>query len=1227
MPQKDPPQTKTHDAYTVGWICALTNEQTAATVLLDERHGDLPSPTTDSNAYTLGRVGNHNVVIACLPQGVTGTNAAAGVATSMVQTYPKVKFGLMVGIGGGIPPKVRLGDVVVSTPVGNYPGVVQWDLGKALSGGEFKQTGVLNRPPDILLTALSKLQTQNDMYGSEISNYLTAIKDYPKLARFTWSKRLKDPLSEGGRDFSTSPDEKMGNTGPAEEKAQRSEEDMCVHFGLIGSGNQVIKDAKLRDRLNERYEGELLCVEMEAAGLMNKFPCLVIRGISDYANEEKNDDWRDYAAARAAGFAKELLSFVQPAEVDRASAAKDVAGIIIEQVGKVQVSVSHIEDDLAYSRKRSCQQDTKEILDWFTPVNYGPTQSDYLSRRQYGTGSWFLDSEKFQAWVNTDKTTLFCPGIPGAGKTMFTSIVIDYLEKRFGLTPKVGIAYIYCNHNRQHDQEFPILLLSLLKQLAAHLPSLPKCMEDLYHTKKNTSTRPSLDEISTAFVAILGLYSRVFVLFDALDESPDRSWSTLLKGLFHHQKNYNINIFATSRNIPDINEHFKAAMSSEILEIRANDKDVVKYLHGHMDELPSLVKDNKDLRTEIIEQIANAADGMLVHTRDTISQLLTLCRFLLAVLMIRSIADKMTMNQLRAASRRDKQGGQSILSIVYKATMDRINTQMPGKRELARNVLLWLSCAKRQLSPKALQDALATRPGMTRTTSVGDRPTVADMVSVCAGLVTVDERSQVIRLAHSTTQEYFEETREHWFTKPDQSILEICITTMSSNSSPGYPVARPELNSLSTYAHYFWMSHLQKDLEATHTVIHFFKSEDIFKKACQTAFSIRSKQAIPNSKLLGLIMAAMFGLAKITKVLIDSYIETPLLCVYAADHGHADTVEQILGATATLHASSGATRRYCVEKAMTAGRDLDTTYRLHAVPALISAAANGHLEIVSMLLEAGVNAKAAIVGFISHLARDLAALRYHAEIIRRLIEAGADVNDSYGEGITALLAAAEGGHLEALEILLAEGADVTTGKSRQHGTAFQAAVERGKFDIRSILLAAGADVNAPGSRRLRATALQMAANRGHVEAMAMLLEAGADVNAAAVPRVASTLHAAAITGCLALAEKMRAAGATNPDSPREMGRMLGDACLRGPFDLVHNLLASIPEQNLSICLEEANKYCWEYHDPTESASYLLLLLEQVLASPFAADKFSVHRLAVAYFKLDFAKKLPPTGLT
>ncbi|EPS45120.1 hypothetical protein H072_897 [Dactylellina haptotyla CBS 200.50] len=129
--------------------------------MLDQHHLNLPKPLRDSNSYTLGSIGSHNVVVACLPKGKTGSIPAALVATQMVNAFPSVRFVLMVGIGSGVPPKVRLGDMVVSVPTANSPGVVEWEVDNATQ--EIRRTGALNNPPDLLLTALSRLETEHEL--------------------------------------------------------------------------------------------------------------------------------------------------------------------------------------------------------------------------------------------------------------------------------------------------------------------------------------------------------------------------------------------------------------------------------------------------------------------------------------------------------------------------------------------------------------------------------------------------------------------------------------------------------------------------------------------------------------------------------------------------------------------------------------------------------------------------------------------------------------------------------------------------------------------------------------------------------------------------------------------------------------------------------------------------------------------------------------------------------
>jgi hypothetical protein len=253
----------------------------------------------------------------------------------------------------------------------------------------------------------------------------------------------------------------------------------------------------------------------------------------------------------------------------------------------------------------------RTILEWLTPINYVHQQADFISRRQAGTGQWLLDSADFQAWVKTDKQTLFCPGIPGAGKTMITSIVIDDLRARFRNNANIGIAYIYCNFRRQHEQKLEDLLASLLKQLVQEQSSIPDSVKVLYDRHKDKQTRPSFDEISRVLHSVTTIYSRAFIIVDAIDECQvsDGCRTKFLLGIFKLQPKTRANLFITSRFIPEITEKFEGRVS---LEIRASNEDVEQYLDGHISQLPAFVSRNNDLQKEIKTEIGKAVDGMYV---------------------------------------------------------------------------------------------------------------------------------------------------------------------------------------------------------------------------------------------------------------------------------------------------------------------------------------------------------------------------------------------------------------------------------------------------------------------------------------------------------------------------------------------------------------------------------------------------------------------------------------
>ena len=276
-------------------------------------------------------MGKHNVVIAVLPSGEYGIATAAVVARDMLSSFPNVRIGLMVGIPGAPSQRhdIRLGDIVVSAPSDGGSGVFQYDFGDTIQNQRFKATGFLDQSPMVLRTAVNGLQAQHERKGHQLQEAINnALKKYPRLEK-TYSRQTTDKLYKSEivhvSEQQQSCDSICGSD-PSNlvfrQQRTKDEDDPAIHYGLIASANNLMKDAFARDALAE--EKDVLCFEMEAAGLMNHFPCLVVRGICDYADSHKNKEWQGYAAMAAAAYTKDLLKRIAPNRVEAERKIGDV---------------------------------------------------------------------------------------------------------------------------------------------------------------------------------------------------------------------------------------------------------------------------------------------------------------------------------------------------------------------------------------------------------------------------------------------------------------------------------------------------------------------------------------------------------------------------------------------------------------------------------------------------------------------------------------------------------------------------------------------------------------------------------------------------------------------------------------------------------------------------------------------------------------------------------------
>ena len=246
------------------------------------------------------------------------------------------------------------------------------------------------------------------------------------------------------------------------------------------------------------------------------------------------------------------------------------------------------------------------LLEWMSASDYPAQQSDIIRRREEGTGQWFLDAPEVSRWLNEAKATLFCPGIPGAGKTMIAAIAIDHLLNTAQHSAH-GVAYVYCNYKAQEEQDVSSMLTAILKQLVSGRPSAVEHIERLHEKHAGRGTKLSLDEITNALQNVLAHYPYVCVVIDALDECQNATRHQILAKLRDLQAEKDVRLMVTARFIPDIEDAFRAALR---LEVQASREDVKRFIAGQTYRLPTCIQRNAALQDMVQERILDAVDGM-----------------------------------------------------------------------------------------------------------------------------------------------------------------------------------------------------------------------------------------------------------------------------------------------------------------------------------------------------------------------------------------------------------------------------------------------------------------------------------------------------------------------------------------------------------------------------------------------------------------------------------------
>lgn len=416
--------------------------------------------------------------------------------------------------------------------------------------------------------------------------------------------------------------------------------------------------------------------------------------------------------------------------------------------------------------------------------------------------------------------------------------------------------------------------------------------------------------------------------------------------------------------------------------------------------------------------------------------------------------------------------------------MDRINGQVKDQEELAKQVLSWITCAKRLLTIWELQHALAVEPGLPELDEE-NLPQIEDIVSVCAGLVAIDKESDIIRLVHYTTQEYFERTQQEWFPTAEEDIATTCVTYLSFNTfESGFCVTNLEFeerlqsNPLYDYAARSWGHHvLMASMEAEQSIFDLLESEPKVSACSQALMVSRSylgnSQSVPRH-ITGLHFAALFGLKTTIRILLnigyspdpgDTSFRTPL--IYAAEMGHEAVVRTLLG---------------------TGKVDIDSKDEDGRTP-LSHAAERGHEDIVRTLLDTG-NANADSKGEDDSTPLSYAAANGHEAIVRLLLDCGmVDANVKSSWGRTALSDAAENGHEAIVKLMLTSGIVEPDSKDEDGRTPLSHAAASGHTAVVRLLLD-NSKVNADSKDEDIRTPLSHAAANGHEAIVRLLLDSG-----------------------------------------------------------------------------------------------------------------------------------------
>ncbi|KAK4119595.1 Pfs, NACHT and ankyrin domain protein, partial [Parathielavia appendiculata] len=963
------------DSYTVAWIAALPIERAAAEAMLDEQHAapfGFTRQQTDANVYTWGRLGEHNVVIASLPAGVYGTTSAATTASHLLASLPSIRVGLLVGIGGGIarPDEgrdIRLGDVVVCQPDGATGGVCQYDLVKAKSGNKREHKGFLGRPPTVLLNALASIQADHERKDPKIPCFLQEmLEKNPRMGKrskqnpgYAHQGVDNDRLFKASCDHVPGPDCRGCDTADEVQRDPRESTDPEIHYGIIASGNTLIKDAATRDRIVADVGEDCICVEMEAAGLMNHFPCLVIRGICDYADSHKNDRWQRYASATAAAYAKELLAYVPSAEVHETKRALEVLQSVVQQqingVQQTAVAAKAAIDSIRFDLRAD------KIKRWLCPPDPSANANHARKLRHEGTGAWLLENPVFRDWHSGSRRHLWLNGIAGCGKTVLSSTVLDHLAKG---NDRLILSFFF-DFSDTTKQTVDGMLRSLAFQLYQGGPGSAGLLDASFQAHQNGRDQPGTKALEDIVNKMFAVQKKASIVLDALDESTTRGELLLwMNDVVFRPELGHVQLICTGRPEPEFVRVVPSLIGEEnclALDKNSVNADIRSYVIAQLLQRREFRDQrlSQDLLERIQRKVGDGADGMF---RWAFCQLNSLARC-----------------PHEAAIEESLESLPRNLEETYRRMIQNI----PADRQRdAIRLLQFLVHSKRPLKLAEAKEVIATQIEHEPRFDVKRRLFHETYVlDYCPGLVTVihatdeerDSTDKELHLAHFSVKEYLLEDNQFNIPTASISITTTCLTYLTDINGDYEKIKRDF--PLARYAAEVWVNHaalVQDSEDIVRATISFLEKEATFQRWARLYQADRAWDHDPGPPQGSRLYYACFV-------------------------GLVASARDLISKGADVNAQGG-----------------------YYGNALQAASWGGYQQIVKLLLDKGANANAQ--GGRYGNALQVASARGHQNIVKLLLDEGAEVNKQGGEYGNALQAASSGGHQDIVKLLLDKGA-------------------------------------------------------------------------------------------------------------------------------------------------------------------------------------------------------------